>query len=153
MLAGAFVQIPALRHVDIYNCQLNGHELQQISQPLRRLSAVTSLAISYLRVEDAAAEVFMSALACMTGLQALKLGVCPPSCTSSASEHVCNLTCLYKYVHVYSSYACLTNVWEGIGSSGDVITCHPAAPLQDAIVFVRRVCEAVLTTSVDHSSG
>jgi hypothetical protein len=58
---------------------VNGHEMQKITQPLRELSAVTLLAMSYIRVEAAAAEAFMSALACMTGLQNLKLGVCPLS--------------------------------------------------------------------------
>jgi hypothetical protein len=136
MLAGAFVQIPALRHVDIYHCQVNGHEMQKITQPLRRLTAVTSLAMTYIRVEAATAEALMSALACMTGLQDLKLGVCPPYCSSSAPEHASNLTCLHKNVHVNSSYACLTIAWQCIGGSGDVISCGGAALLQDAIVFV-----------------
>jgi hypothetical protein len=114
MLVGAFVQIPALRHVDIYHCQVNGHEMQKITQPLRRLTAVTSLAMTYIRVEAATAEALMSALACMTGLQNLKLGVCPPYCSASAPEHAYNLTCMYKNVHVYSSCGCVRSVWQGV---------------------------------------
>jgi hypothetical protein len=46
-----------------YTTHILGEELQEISQPLRHLSAVTSLAMTYIRVEAAAAEAFMSALA------------------------------------------------------------------------------------------